>query len=73
MATVEVEQHAGGATCTGMKVATQRIAQLEALATAAGLDVPPENVVYDSQAPQHRQLFEGSFGDMSSPTAGLSE
>ena len=73
MATVEVEQHAGGATCTGMKVATQRIAQLEALATAAGLDVPPENVVYASQAPQHRQLFEGSFGDMSSPTAGLSE
>ena len=73
MATVEVEQHAGGATCTGMKAATQRIAQLEALATAAGLDVPPENVFYASQAPQHLQLFEGPFGDMSSPTAGLTE
>ena len=48
MATVEVEQHAGGAACAGMRAATQRIVQLEALATAAGLDVPPaqENVVY---------------------------
>ena len=74
-ATVEVEQHAGGAACAGMRAATQIIVQLEALATAAGLDVPPaqENVVYAPQAPQHRELFEGYFGDMSSPTAGLSE
>ena len=72
---LEFEQHAGGATCAGMKSATERIAQLEALAMAAGLDVPTaeEEVGHASQAPQHRQLFEGPFGVMSSPTAGLSE